>query len=126
MSSADDLFPDHAILYEDLLMGGQVDAQTNVYEDLLRGEQVEVQATVYEGLLKGQQADVDTYRSSIKCGTNSLNVPALQLLPACSSDVFGTSTRRCRNFSRKRKATRRMKEGKVARRRIRVKRAAPI
>ena len=99
------------ILYEDLLMGGQVDVQT----------------TVYEGLLKGQQADVDTYRSSIKCGTNSLNVPALQLLPACSSDVFGTSTRRCRNFSRKRKATRRMmKEGKVARRRIRVKRAAPI
>ena len=115
------------ILYEDLLMGGQVDAQTNVYEDLLRGEQVDVQATVHEGLLKGQQADVDTYRSSIKCGTNSLNVPALQLLPACSSDVFGTSTRRCRNFSRKRKATRRrMKEGKVARRRIRVKRAAPI
>ena len=44
------------ILYEDLLMGGQVDVQT----------------TVYEGLLKGQQADVDTYRSSVKCGTNSL------------------------------------------------------
>ena len=56
-------------------MGGQVDAQTNVYEDLLRGEQVEVQATVYEGLLKGQQADVDTYRSSIKCGTNFSKMP---------------------------------------------------
>ena len=29
------------------------------------------------------------------------NVPALQLLPACGSDVFGTSTRRCSNFSSK-------------------------
>ena len=87
------------------------------YEDLLIGEQVDVQTTVNEGLLKGEQADVYTYRSSISCGSNSLNVPALQKLPACSSDVFGTSTRRCSNFSRKRKATRRTrKEGKVARR----------
>ena len=81
-----------------------------MYEDLLIGEQVDVQTTVNEGLLKGEQADVYTYRSSISCGSNSLNVPALQKLPACSSDVFGTSTRRCSNFSRKRK------EGRVARR----------
>merc|ERR1712179_486363 len=130
-----------AILYEDLLIGEQVDVQTTVnegllkgeqadvytemvttflailYEDLLIGEQVDVQTTVNEGLLKGEQADVYTYRSSISCGSNSLNVAALQKLPACSSDVFGTSTRRrCRNFSRMRKARRRTrKEGKVAR-----------
>ena len=62
---------------------------TILYEDLLIGEQVDVQTTVNEGLLKGEQADVYTYRSSISCGSNSLNVPALQKLPACSSDVFG-------------------------------------
>ena len=96
---------------------------TNMYEDLLIGEQVEVQTTVYEGLLKGeQQADVDTYRSSNSCGTNSFNVPALQQLLASSSDVFGTSIRRCSNFSRRRKAARRTrKEEKVARRRTREK-----
>ena len=66
------------ILYEDLLMGEQVEVQTTVYEGLLMGEQVDVQTTVYGGLLKGEQADVDTYRSSITCGTNSLSVPALQ------------------------------------------------
>ena len=88
---------------------------TILYEDLLIGGQVDVQTTVYEGLLKGEQDNVYTYRSSISCGTSSLNVPALQQLPACSSDVFGTSTRRCRNLRRTRK------EGKVARRRTREK-----
>ena len=86
------------------------------------GGQVDVQTTVYEGLVKGDQADVYIYRSSINCGTNSLNVPTLQKLPASSSDVFGTSTRRCSNFSRKKKAARRTrKEGKVARSRTREK-----
>ena len=89
---------------------------------MFKGEQAEVLTTMYEGLLKGEQVDVYTYRSTISCGTNSLNVPALQQLPACSSDVFGTSTRRCSNFSRKRKTTRRMrKEEKVAMRRTREK-----
>ena len=37
---------------------------TILYEDLLIGEQVDVQTTVNEGLLKGEQADVYTYRSS--------------------------------------------------------------
>ena len=41
---------------------------TILYEDLLIGEQVDVQTTVNEGLLKGEQADVYTYRSSISCG----------------------------------------------------------
>ena len=96
--------------------------QTILYEDLLIGGQVDVQTTVYEGLVKGDQADVYTYRSYISCGTNLHNVPALLQIPACSSDVFGTSTRRRSNFSRKRKASRRMrKEGNVARRRAREK-----
>ena len=67
----DDLFP--AILYEDLLIGEQVDVQT----------------TVHEGLLRGEQADVYSLRSSMSCcGTNSLKDPALQQLPACRLDVF--------------------------------------
>ena len=37
---------------------------TILYEDLLIGEQVDVQTPVNEGLLKGEQADVYTYRSS--------------------------------------------------------------
>ena len=62
---------------------------TILYEDLLIGEQVDVQATVHEGLLRGEQADVYSHRSSMSCcGTNSLNVPALQQLPACRLDVF--------------------------------------
>ena len=90
---------------------------TILYEDLLMGEQVDVQTTVHEGLLRGEQTDVYSHRSSMSCcGTNSLNVPTLQQLPVL--EVFGTSTRRCSNFSRKRKATRSTrKEGKVARRR---------
>ena len=110
------------ILYEDLLIAGQVDVKTTVHEGLLLAGQVEVQTTVHEGLLLGGQADVNTYRSSINPGTKFLNVPALQVLPACGSDVFGTSNRRCSNFSRKRKTTRRMrKEEIVARRRTREK-----
>ena len=62
---------------------------TCLYEDLLIGEQVDVQTTVHEGLLRGEQADVYSHRSSMSCcGTNSLNVPALQQLPACSSGCF--------------------------------------
>ena len=62
---------------------------TILYEDLLIGEQVDVQTTVHEGLLRGEQADVYSHRSSMSCcGTNSLNVPALQQLPACSSGCF--------------------------------------
>ena len=62
---------------------------TILYEDLLIGEQVDVQTTVHEGLLRGEQADVYSLRSSMSCcGTNSLNVPALQQLPACSSGCF--------------------------------------
>ena len=107
---------------------------TILYEDLLIGEQVDVHSTVYEGLLIVEQVDVQTSVCTRACSRASRpmssptgplstvglipwNVPALQLLPACGSDVFGTSTRRCSNFSRKRKATRRTrKEGKVARR----------
>ena len=37
---------------------------TILYEDLLIGEQVDVQATVHEGLLRGEQADVYSHRSS--------------------------------------------------------------
>ena len=56
---------------------------TILYEDLLIGEQVDVKTTVHEGLLRGEQADVYSHRSSMSCcGTNSLNVPALQQLPA--------------------------------------------
>ena len=71
---------------------------------------------LYEDLLIGEQVDVYSHRSSMSCClTNFLNVPALQQLPACSSDVFDTSIRRGSNFSRKRKATRSTKkEGKVA------------
>ena len=92
---------------------------TILYEDLLIGEQVDDQTTVHEGLLRGEEVDVYSHRSSMSCClTNFLNVPALQQLPACSSDVFDTSIRRGSNFSRKRKATRSTrKEGKVARRR---------
>ena len=45
---------------------------------------------MHEGLLRGEQADVYSHRSSMSCcGTNSLNVPALQQLPVCSSGYFG-------------------------------------
>ena len=44
---------------------------------------------LYEDLLIGEQVDVYSHRSSMSCcGTNSLNVPALQQLPACSSGCF--------------------------------------
>ena len=65
-------------LYEDLLIGEQVDVPTTVYEGLFIGEQVDVLTTVDEGLLIGEQADVYTCRSFISCGTNSLNGPALR------------------------------------------------
>ena len=48
------------ILYEDLLIGEQVDVQATVHEGLLRGEQVDVHTTVHEGLLIGEQVDVQT------------------------------------------------------------------
>ena len=42
---------------------------------------------LYEDLLIGEQVDVYSHRSSMSCClTNFLNVPALQQLPACSSD----------------------------------------
>ena len=91
---------------------------TILYEDLLIGEQVDVQTTVHEGLLRGGQADVYSHRSSMSCcGTNRCNSYLRAVL-----DVFGMRTRRCSNFSRKRKATRSTREeGKVARRRTREK-----
>ena len=39
---------------------------TILYEDLLIGEQVDVQTTVHEGLLRGEQADVYSHRSSMR------------------------------------------------------------
>ena len=45
---------------------------TILYDDLLIGEQVDVQTTVHEGLLRGEQADVYSHRSSMSCsGTTS-------------------------------------------------------
>ena len=43
------------------------------------GEQVDVHTTVHKDLLRGEQADAYSHRSSMSyCGTDSLNVPALQ------------------------------------------------
>ena len=91
---------------------------TILYEDLLIGEQVDVQTTVHEGLLRGEQADVYSHRSSMSCcGTNSLNVPALQQLPCVQFWCFYPEYQALQQLLKEEESNKEHEEGgKVARR----------